>query len=121
MKQGFIFIVPNQAINGKRESAEFMQRWITLNGKSFSPLGIELSEDETYIQVWVGNEENDNWTCDGENHFPSYLPLSILKDVKEGETINLKWNGEDVRLRASQLEYRYRKFGKFEDVLKSII
>ena len=124
MKKGFIFVIPNQALTEKREGFDFMNRWITLNQKDYIPLGISLSKEDTYVQVWVGDEEVDNWTSNSDKlgqRFPSWLPLSILKDVKEGDTIKLKWNNETIELIANQLDYRYKRFGKFEDVLKSIL
>lgn len=123
MKKGIIFVIPNLSINERREGSDYMSRWITLNQKRFEPLGITLNNEETYVQVWVGDEEVDNWTCNKEalgQMFPGWLPLSILKGVKEGDTIKLKWNDEDLELTANQLGCRYRNFGKFEEVLKSV-
>ena len=52
--------------------------------------------------------------------FPAYLPLKVMENLKEGESIHLTINGKEVELVAKQLEYRYRRFGSFQAVIQSV-
>jgi hypothetical protein len=52
--------------------------------------------------------------------FPSYLPLKVMENVKEGESICLTINGKKIELVAKQLAYRYRGFGSFQAVIQRV-
>ena len=52
--------------------------------------------------------------------FPSYLPLKVMENVKEGESIRLTINGKVIELVAKQLAYRYKSFGSFQAVVQSV-
>ena len=54
--------------------------------------------------------------------FPTYLPLKMLKDLKEGEKITLTYKtGKQVELTAQQLGVRYENHGSFDVVLKKLM
>lgn len=52
--------------------------------------------------------------------FPSYLPLKVMENVKEGESIRLTINDKVIELVAKQLAYRYRGFGSFQAVIQRV-
>ena len=52
--------------------------------------------------------------------FPAYLPLKVLENIKEDETICLTINGKKIVLTAKQLAYRYRNFGSFQVVIQKV-
>jgi len=52
--------------------------------------------------------------------FPAYLPLKVLENIKEGESIRLTINGKVIELVAKQLAYRYRGFGSFQAVVQRV-
>jgi hypothetical protein len=67
---------------------------------------------------------------------PEYMPFDILKDVKEGDSINIKipiWirriddDGKaanataEIKLTFQQKGYRYERFGNFEEVVKYVL
>ena len=52
--------------------------------------------------------------------FPAYLPLKVLENIKEGESIYLSVNEKKIELVAKQLAYRYRNFGSFQAVIQSV-
>lgn len=52
--------------------------------------------------------------------FPAYLPLKVLENIKEDETICLTINGKKIELTAKQLAYRYRGFGSFQAVIQRV-
>ena len=52
--------------------------------------------------------------------FPSYLPLKVMENLKEGKSIRLTINGKTIELTAKQLAYRYRSFGPFQEVVRDI-
>lgn len=93
-------------------------------------------DDDLMIQVWLHDKEHDNLTdhgipdamckklgaqhkeLDGELYYqeyaPSVIPLSVLKDVKEGDTLTFTApSGAKVRITFSQEGRRYSEFGDF--------
>ena len=52
--------------------------------------------------------------------FPAYLPLKVLENLNEGESIRLTINGKTIELTAKQLAYRYRNFGSFQVVIQKV-
>lgn len=52
--------------------------------------------------------------------FPSYLPLKVMENLKEGESVRLTINGKVIELTAKQLAYRYRNFGSFQAVIQRV-
>jgi hypothetical protein len=52
--------------------------------------------------------------------FPAYLPLKVLESLNEGESIRLSINGRMIELVAKQLNYRYKEFGSFKEVIQDI-
>ena len=107
----------------------------------------EMSKSDPLVQVWIATDRCKDFTSDlpaikdefGIYHFvrlSPYIPLSLIKDVKEGDTITLNlpvdvfvddipagdYIGEyksTIRftLTAAQDKYRYRGFGPFEKAL----
>ena len=127
---GKIFIIPNTAV---KESDFFEKerydKFLDAQNQVLSQFE-DLRAEQPMIQVWAFNKACDNFSChhgtfaemlgseEDEYRFPTYLPFSVLKDLKEGETITLKMkNGVEFRLVASQTTTRYRDFGTFEEVL----
>jgi len=111
-------------------------------------LGMTAKEDEPLLQVWIHGDGADNntdhgWTnhqldllglpYDAENtgkkhdavgriHAPSCLPLNVFENAKEGEVRTFKApNGCIVKLKFEQLPYRYRAFGKFEEITNNLL
>lgn len=127
-------ISPNQDIlDGLKEMAR-------LNHKTFDA-------HDPLVQVWYMDEDNSDMKdhpveigLNGETYrmrfrTADYIPYSYLKDMREGKTLWLKipvtlinkkddselkavWSAELI---AKQLEYRYRRHGRFEDVLDSVV
>ena len=50
----------------------------------------------------------------------AYLPLKVLENLNEGESIRLTINGKVIELIAKQLAYRYRGFGSFQAVIQRV-
>lgn len=108
---------------------------------------IQVPTDNVYVQVWCctpGDRSKDStwvdgyemapskyWDLDlyndlkdkdlGEN-FPKYLPLCLLKDLKDGDKIYIstKWGLVELTMNQSGGDGRYGKFGKFEEVLQML-
>lgn len=64
----------------------------------------------------------------------AYLPYPLIKDVKEGDTMDLEFEvateDEDdnrtydtvkLHITFDQRSYRYRNFGNFEDVVRKVV
>ena len=124
--KGNIFIIPNMLFKPSSESEFHVEQFNrSIKPKIEAVVGREVSTDEVYVQVWAfdPSDNNSNWadhSWPGEEitRFPHYLPYKELEGLKEGETIKLESENFVISLTADQLGTRYRKFGRFEEVLK---
>lgn len=139
--EGKIFIIPNAPYTKKElgwmdESKWY--KWVDMAQK-YMLNNFGLTVEEPMIQVWAGNEICDNFSdhmvkfakmigeneaieVARENRFPSHLPYSVVKDLKEGDTLTLRHkNGVVFNLKVSQTTTRYARFGNFEDVLEKLV
>lgn len=136
------FIIPNHS--GK--ITDFWVDYVAQRVKEVatSVLGKEPDKDELYVQMWyVADDLNcDNVDCgypwveiDGEEHRicigTAYLPYTVLKGKDDGDTIDVTFNNADnwrdkdpikdlkvtMHVTLNQKDYRYRRFGSFQDVL----
>ena len=123
-----MFIIPNSIY--REEGSDYNYWWKGIDTKYENYFGKEFSEKEKgnrrLVQIWTCSEDSDNWTdhgCPIDNHvFPGWLPSWLIRDMKEGDTIEIdlpKFNAV-LRLTAAQLKYRYRRFGTFENVLRQL-
>lgn len=132
--KGEIFIIPNRI--AKSDVNEYLTKHLNRKNEF---LGLpEVMVGEKLIQVWFTDEESENWTSHGkmisgieysedvkekwfQSLWPGYLKKEMLEGLKEGDklTLNLK-NGVVVELTTNQEGYRYRNFGKFEEVLETM-
>ena len=132
---GDMFIIPNDLMimyNLFESSQEEMEELFKLNNVEF--FGNSLIAD-----LWVVIPEmSDNLACHGINiNGTEYccccnsIPFDIAKDLKEGETITLNFYGWEsymdhyttifeLELTAKQLEYRYRRFGTWQEVCRAL-
>ena len=140
MIYGDMFIIPNEA----SEYRSFMPCAKESVREKLEYLGIkEPKENEKLVQVWFTGSGEDNWNHPGalcrlagikepelddkdrwlKAYITSYLPESLLKDLKEGDTITIDYNNFNCTLvlTAKQLGYRYSDMGKFEDALKQVL
>ena len=123
-----MFIIPNSVRVEGEKGSEFF--WTCIDRKMKIYFGEKAATKDLgkrrYVQVWITSKESDNWadhTCpiDG-GYFVPNLPVWMIGKMKEGDTITLDLPNHDavLKLTAAQLKYRYKGFGKFEDVLKRI-
>lgn len=132
---GDVFIVPNHAIRFGNATFESI---INRYKKVAEENGVEVTEDSKFIEVWIVSEKDlktDNLCdhgahvlCDGEEVVIqpriSAIPEELLRGKKEGEHVSVKFTDNDIPfeidLRLCQLEYRYSRFGTFEEVLEVV-
>ena len=121
---GSIFIVPNRAST--------LEDWFALSTrdsfrKSLSNLG--LKPEGKLVQVWYASGECENWTSHlwpenpeffGAHGLPNRLPEHLLEGVKEGDEVVLTFGEKELRLTATQKNYRYRRFGTFEEAFERV-
>ena len=133
---GDVFIVPNHA--RRFGNCEFPL--VIYNFKKIAEEnGVEVTEDSKFIEVWIVCKKDiktDNLCdhgarvlCDGEEEVVihpriSYIPEELLRGNNEGEHITIKFTDKDITfeidLRLCQSEYRYARFGTFEEVLELV-
>lgn len=140
-----VFVIPNRAcrVSGfgiftEKRTAE-MTTMCESSGSTFDPKSDKL------VQVWICSDECDNYQdhyprviIDGKRYnyrLPGYIPYSLLKDIKENESFKLSMPVDlisydddntipaivDITLTAKQGEYRYRRFGNFEEVVHDVV
>lgn len=154
-----VFVVPNAAGYCRQFWLKSVGERVEKYSKALcSQKGIEFDpEHDTLVQVWfvsryyenLGNNylKDDNlgssdmsshgFRMDGEHYdfrYP-YLPLPLIKDVKEGDTMDLEFEVEKrdiddnictsgtikLHITFDQRSYRYRSFGNFEDVVRKVV
>ena len=123
-----MFIVPN----GIRPFENFMRPEEYL--QTLKDVGIDADIEDVGVHVWIHSSESENWQdhkmpsqvwkalSDAAGHkvhryYPCYIPLRLLKGVKEGDKITLG----PVTVTCQQQGYRYRNFGTFEQVLAMLV
>jgi hypothetical protein len=147
------FIIPNSASRIQDYYSEDTQvRRREEATKICSDNNVDFDESKDYmVQTWITSEDlhADNITDhgfhfeeDGERYWVHagigrFIPSNLI-NIKEGETVTLSFNDNEVYARndldeehpvnvnvilhitAAQTKYRYRNFGKFEDTLKYV-
>ena len=142
--KGDIFIIPNETF--KLDSLRPDSVRNTIIRRTQRLIGLKLSGSEIMAEVWITSPECDNWSStyggfqkhlgielkdwnerDEDSYlvgyFPKLFPSQILEDKKEGDTIILRCPeyGVNIELTCRQKNYRYARFGNFEDVLKLVV
>jgi hypothetical protein len=133
-----IFIVPNRYCKVSDYD------YLTSRKNFFYEVGklnnVTINEDTKLVETWVCSDLSDNFS----DHYPhikydgkkisvrilsDMIPLEILKEKKEGDvftyTYPITGDYEDEKiegtvellLTCNQYDYRYRRFGNFEDAL----
>lgn len=158
MYNAAVFVVPNEAgycrefwFKSAGERAEKHSKALC------SQKGIEFDpENDKLVQVWFVSKYNENLGNDylkednlgsdnlGDHGFRmdgkpygfrySHLPYSLIKDMKEGDTMDLEFEvfteDEDdnrtydtikLHITFDQRSYRYQRFGNFEDVVRKVV
>ena len=117
---GSFFIIPNSAV--------------LLPGHEGIPL---MFDDENHalpsfefgfqigVEVWIHSEEHRNWFSHSGPLKGRYLPLNVLKNLVEGDTLRFcardrEGAMSEFVLTARQLGFRYGHKGGFETVLRSV-
>ena len=140
-----MFIIPNGAakledfiVNRDKLKSIAVEMCHNNNGTEFN------EEKDRFVELWMCSEDldSDNLSChapsfeyEGVNYIMSFCNYNYiidkLIDIKEGETISLKFNNMKLRgsecianvtlnLTASQTKYRYRSFGNFQKALAAV-
>lgn len=133
---GEMFVVPNSAtkFDSKYQSS------ITSMKEISSVYNMEVTDETLLVEIWVTDDNSENWSCHGVPEscqsiaewlpgarsplglqWPSYIPYDLVKDLKEGETLDVNFpNGYIVKLTANQKSYRYKRYGNFEEVVNYV-
>ena len=140
--EGNMFIVPNasEAIGSFSQPEWQMEKLRRL-------LGLKVNYEEKVVQVWMYDQVCDNWndqfggfqkTAEVDfnsdivspttnerllGYFPRYIPAKLLEDKKEGDVVEFDCPeyGVKIKLTCKQMESRYRRFGKFEEVFQYVL
>lgn len=141
---GDVFIIPNGmgTVNDFISGKEFHRR--VLDAIQFASNGTHIDDKSLLVETWIVSKElgTDNLSDhggkyigeDGEihgtGHLDRYIPFDLLNGHKEGDVVDITIprgtydfnEGFDIvlHLRLAQKEYRYSRFGSFEDVLKRL-
>lgn len=137
-----IFIVPNRYC--KVADYECLKSRVNFFHEIGKLNNVSIDDDTKLIQTWVCSELSDNFS----DHYPHIkydgkkisvrilsdrIPYEIIKDKKEGDVfkytypITSDYEEEEIRgtvtvtLTCNQYDYRYRRFGNFEQALSVAI
>lgn len=119
---GDVFIVPHKAmVYGHWVSAIWFEDIVKL---------FKCKPGTVMIEVMTTSAEHENWIWRNGPFTADYLPFDLLDGKKEGDQIrvfvpaNSRYNKSPESLKvvftARQSGYRYRRYGKFEEVLKLV-
>lgn len=143
------FIIPNSSIRPEDCYSDSFREKLINHGKKLEELNenVQIEETERFVQLWFHSKDLGSENIadhgfrledpDGETEWfgrinAEYLPKSMLRNVKEGDIINVKFpvqirkdrNPEttkdivlDMQLKCSQEFGRYRAHGKFHELL----
>lgn len=135
---GEMFIIPNSLTKVRdfvfTSYQEELKELCKLNN-------ISDADNQYMLQIWVVIPEmtdnlgdhgilinDEGYRCRCGN-----IPFDLVKDLKEGDTVTVKFDGWqntdtadtvpvvfELELTAKQLEYRYRSFGAWEEVCRAL-
>ena len=143
--KGEFFIVPNKARKYSEPETEFQKE----EAQELKDIYLDKYQ-EPMVQIWAwdGEDFDSNWSDHGieieklkgvdfeinefqhgkwrEGLFLHHMPSSWLEDKKEGDHLYLQYQNKDGKslyfdLECKQLGRRYERFGKFEEVLQSVL
>jgi hypothetical protein len=139
------FVIPNTA----SKMTEFHGK--ELYFKNIHELNnIEYNENNKIVQLWSYNHEELKCDNIGNHKFKleidgitetmfmvdlTWIPYELIKDCKEGDVVTFKFPYMthdihdvtsinmifNINMKCQQAESRYRRFGNFEDVVKSVM
>lgn len=139
---GDMFIIPNSFIRLSEEDKE--SRLSVQVRDIFSHYNMTPEDDELMTQVWIvakddlGTENLTDHGChfmdEDERKYASphisIIPTRIFEDKKEGDIVDVQFKHHQsdpefecefiLHLRLAQSEYRYRRFGQFEEVFEKL-
>lgn len=137
---GHAFIVPNQVTRLERDFTD--PEWQMEKLRRLC--GIKASYSDRLIQIWITSENTDNWsdnfggfqkeigkgepdhkTRDGRliGYFPKFFPVEVFDKKMEGDEVTLECPEYDITIKliCKQLDYRYKSFGRFEEVYHRLV
>ncbi len=163
-----VFVIPNGAIYCHEFAINSqVERYIRYCTDLCEQKGIKFDPDnDPIVQVWFTSSYNEDlcndylkddnlksdnleahgfWTDGAYYSFRyGYLPLPLIKDIKEGDNMDLEFEVEkeivikdgkrkyleygygeknriNLHITFDQRSYRYRNFGNFEDVVRKVV
>ncbi len=150
--QAGAFVIPNgSAVANNFIVPSFRERIIKQMRSICDQFGMDFDPDkDRLIQMWFHSDElgSDNLEARGfkynGNHYYfryAFLPYKILKDIKEGDKLTIKFYSEyagtyyadndlitnesdiwiTMDVKFEQLPYRYRNKGRFEEAVKYVL
>ena len=83
--------------------------------------GVDEANEKYLIAVHVESQDCQDWLFQHYHDYTGYIPYSLIKGVKEGETLSFLWGEYVMELKAVQANYKYSEHTKFEEALKDIV
>lgn len=89
--------------------------------------GIDVEDHDRLITLWTVDPDdgaNSNLEAHGASwtngkRFSYYAPERLFEGKKEGDCVTFTGDFGTCEVQLAQLDYRYRRFGNFESVLKA--
>jgi len=140
---GHFFIVPNGFLSLDDEyMADFAKQRIR---ERIERCGWTVEDDEPLVEVWFTSDDCDNWASHyyepfmerksesedknkrGYSYLTHYIPFRLIQGLREAGDLVFMWTngitGEEkvVRVTAAQLNFRYRRFGAFHELIQELM
>lgn len=99
--------------------SEKCDNWSCTFGGFQSELG---SKFPTLVESWKKSKEEQKETR-LLGYFPEYVPKSLFEGKKEGDVVTFtcpEYDNVEIALTLNQLGYRYKRFGRFEEVFEKV-
>jgi hypothetical protein len=111
---GVLFIIPNNLTVRTPHDPEYCwEKTSKLWGNT---------QGQPHVQIWCADQGCENWQAHKQENpkkkgFVKLVPVSVFEGKQEGDTVEI--NG--LVLKLEQTKYRYRNFGRFEEVLTGLL
>ena len=83
--------------------------------------GADTANELFLIAVHIESQDCQDWLFQRYHNYTGYIPYSLIKGIKEGETLSINWGEYTMELKAVQIRNKYSEHTKFEEALKDIV
>lgn len=95
-----------------------------VSNREYRGISLVQNVDEPVVECWFTSDVCDNWGRHRHDllirDFDECIPLRLLAGKKEGDVLEIFMCGRRMVLTLACLKYKYRKYGPFENMLRTV-